>query len=829
MEVLNVGIIFSKPLYYQQYSFACNYCTMKRHIVCLILSVLLTFDLCFSSNILTLNQGSSLVQSRNDQISSENGVFTAGFYSVGPNAYCFSIWFTQQSVNQEQIIVWMAKRDYPVNGKETKISLTESGELHLIDAGQQIIWRTNTESDLPVSLQLKNNGNLVVQTPDGDVIWQSFDSPTNTLLPGQFLTRNTKLVSSRSGTNHSSGYYKLFFDNDNVLRLLYDGPDITSAFWPAPWEVPWVAGRSSFNNSKLAVLDSAGLFLSSDDFSFKTTDYGATNYRRLILDVDGNARVYSLDQAVGRWNVTWQALVETCRIHGICGANSLCNKSFDDRRCSCLPGYKMKDQADWSLGCEPDFKLSCNDNVEDDVSEFLQLPHVEFYGYDAGHVQNCSYSSCAKLCLENCNCNGFQHTFQSSTGLYDCFPKFLLFNGRRADDFQSPTYIRLPKANITSYKEGNSGLHCERDNVIALERSYHKHNEQKWVKPLIWATSALGVVELICVLIFLYKTKVRSNGATIRRYIEVATGFERFTYVQLKKATNNFNDEIGRGGGGIVYKGTLPDNRVVAVKCLKLANQEEAEFLTEVSTIGKLNHKNVINLWGYCAEGKHRMLVYEYMQHGSLAKNLYSDELDWEKRYEIAVGTAKGLAYLHDECLEWVLHCDVKPQNILLDSMYRPKVADFGVSRLINRDGKDDSKFSKIRGTRGYMAPEWVSHLPITSKVDVYSYGIVILELVTGKNPNGTFDTNGDNYMDSKSLIIWVKEKMQEADENISWIQEIIDPCLNDDFDIYKMGVLIKVAMQCVEDNIDARPTMNQVVNLLLSHNNDETTISDSL
>ncbi|KAG9147132.1 hypothetical protein Leryth_005366 [Lithospermum erythrorhizon] len=603
---------------------------MKRHIVCLILSVLLAFDLCFSSNILTLNQGSSLVQSRNDQISSENGVFTSGFYSVGPNAYCFSIWFTQQSVNPEQIIVWMAKRDYPVNGKETKISLTESGELQLIDAGQQIIWRTSTESDLPVSLQLKNNGNLVVQTPDGDVIWRSFDSPTNTLLPGQFLTRNTKLVSSRSRTNHSSGYYKLFFDNDNVLRLLYDGPDITSAFWPSPWLVTWEAGRSSFNNSKLAVLDSAGLFLSSDDFSFKTTDYGATNYRRLILDVDGNVRVYSLDQAVGRWNVTWQALVETCRIHGICGANSLCNKSFDDRKCSCLPGYKMKDQTDWSLGCEPDFKLSCNDNVEDDVSEFLQLPHVEFYGYDAGHVKNCSYSACAKLCLENCNCNGFQHTFQSTSGLYECFPKFLLFNGRRADDFASPTYIRLPKANITSYKA------TLRDNVIALERSYYKHNEQKWVKPLIWATSALGVVELICVLIFLYKTKVRSNGATIRRYIEVATGFEV---------------HIGRGGGGIVYKGTLPDNRVVAVKCLKLANQGEAEFLTE----------------------------------------------------------------------------------------------------------------------------------------------------------------------------------MQEADESISWIQDMIDPGLNDDFDIYKMGVLIKVAMQCVEENIDARPTMNQVMDILLSHNNDDTTISDSL
>ncbi|PRQ27759.1 putative protein kinase RLK-Pelle-SD-2b family [Rosa chinensis] len=135
-------------------------------------------------------------------------------------------------------------------------------------------------------------------------------------------------------------------------------------------------------------------------------------------------------------------------------------------------------------------------------------------------------------------------------------------------------------------------------------------------------------------------------------------------------ATRGFKEEIGRGGGGIVYKGTLSDQRVAAIKQLDIANQGEAEFLAEVSLIGKLYHMNLIDMWGYCIEDKHRLLVYEYMEHGSLAKNLSSNVnvLDWNKRFEIAVGTAKGLAYLHEECLEWVLHCDIKPHKVLLDS-----------------------------------------------------------------------------------------------------------------------------------------------------------------
>ncbi|KHN04473.1 Putative receptor protein kinase ZmPK1 [Glycine soja] len=233
-----------------------------------------------------------------------------------------------------------------------------------------------------------------------------------------------------------------------------------------------------------------------------------------------------------------------------------------------------------------------------------------------------------------------------------------------------------------------------------------------------------------------------------------------------------------------------------------------------------LNHMNLIDMWGYCVEGKHRMLVYEYMEHGSLAGNLFSNTLDWKKRFNVAVGTAKGLAYLHEECLEWILHCDVKPQNILLDSDFQPKVADFGLSKLLNRDERGNSTFSRIRGTRGYMAPEWVYNLPITSKVDVYSYGIVVLEMVTGRSPMEIHSLENSRGIEQRRLVMWVTDKINDAPTSGFWIEEILDPNLEGQCQVSQVEVLVKVALQCVQDDMNQRPSMSQVVEMLLSHEN---------
>ncbi|KAG7943545.1 hypothetical protein I3843_15G046100 [Carya illinoinensis] len=402
----------------------------------------------------------------------------------------------------------------------------------------------------------------------------------------------------------------------------------------------------------------------------------------------------------------------------------------------------------------------------------------------------------------------------------------LLRNGYRSPDFPGNLYLRLPKQNFLSYEKSvqDFTLVFSSKGTVQLDRTYKRSRENGIVKFMLWFACGVGGLEIICFfLVWCLLTRTRQASSVDKQgYLVAITGFRRFTYAALKKATKGFKEEIGRGAGGIVYKGVLPDNRAVAIKRLnEHNNQGEGEFLAEVSIIGRINHMNLIEMWGYCVEGKHRLLVYEYMEHGSLAQNLSSHALDWEKRFDIAVGTAKGLAYLHEECLEWVLHCDVKPHNILLDSNYQPKVADFGLSKLQNRNLKNSS-FSRIRGTRGYMAPEWVCNLPITSKVDVYSYGIVVLEMVTGKGPTrGVHAIDSGGLAEPKTLVTLVREKRNEAATMASWLEEIIDPVLEGNYEKGKMETLVTVALQCLEEEKDARPSMSQVVEMLLSQAND--------
>ncbi|XP_030956002.1 putative receptor protein kinase ZmPK1 [Quercus lobata] len=702
----------------------------------------------------------------------------------------------------------MANRDNPVNGKHSKLSLFDTGNLILTDATKVnvTVWATNTVSLSSVQLFLNDTGNLVLCDKEGIVLWQSFDFPTDTLLPQQLLTRKTKLVSSRSQTKFSSGFYELSFNNDNLLRFVYNGLDVSDSYW-------FYSGHEDYNISTL-VFNSLGNLSPSDDFTILSADYGAMLHRRLTLDYDGNIRLYSWEEERQSWVVSWQAIQRPCIIAGACGANSFCSYVTGyGRKCSCPSGYKMKNRSDWADGCELVVELSCKENE----SGFLMLSHVDFYSYygnDFGNFLNYTFDQCRDLCLAACDCIAFEYNFNKEAGYSKCYPKTRLLNGYRSPELNGDVYLKLPKSYILSHHNPleKFNLNCSGDGTLQSG----KNSTEKF---MLWFACGVGGLEIISLfLVWCLFIKIeKSLGVDKQAYDRAAIGFRKFTYTELKKATKNFSEEIGRGAGGIVYKGVLSDKRVAAIKLLKEASQGEGEFLAEVTIIGRINHMNLIEMWGYCAEGKYRLLVYEYMEHGSLADNLSANVLDWEKRFKIVVGTAKGLAYLHEDCLDWILHCDIKPQNILLDSTYQPKVADFGLSKLQNRGVLKNSSFSNIRGTRGYMAPEWIFNLPITSKVDVYSYGIVVLEMVTGKGPSRSVHAIDDGgEAEHKRLVTWVREKMKKVAANTSLLEEIIDPMLVGKYDIFEMEALVQVALQCVEEDKDERPTMSQVVEMLL-------------
>ncbi|CAI0427341.1 unnamed protein product [Linum tenue] len=776
-----------------------------------------------------LRKGSSLsVESDTDLFISPDKTFTCGFYGLGgENAYWFSIWFTNSN---DRAVVWTANRDRPVNAKGSKLSFRSNGALVLTDVDGFLVWETNTSSTDASLAELLDTGNLVVKNPGGKILWQSFDSPTDTLLPTQFFKKSSTLVSKSGPGNFGSGYFSLLFDNDNVLRLIYDGPEVSSIYWPNPDYNVYQNGRNNYNSSRIAVLDEMGEFVSTDRFQFRASDFGVGVKRRLTLDYDGNLRLYSLNNNLrgGNWVITWQAMVKLCNVHGICGRNGICLYT-PAPKCSCPPGYQVKDVQNWSQGCQPKFNI--NTCLRPNQVKFVEVPHVDFWGFDLNFSEPASMESCRKLCLDDCRCAGFSYRLD---GEGRCYTKGTLFNGFQSTEFPGSIYLKLPQSFVVENEAhilNPMDTICENDGsrIMIGSPSMYEIDKKKvrWVYLYSFA-SAIGAIEVLLIAIgwWFLSSMLGIPASAEMGYRAIASQFRRFSYSELKKATKSFRQEIGRGGSGTVYKGVLVDERVVAVKRLEESYQGQDVFWAEVTTIGKINHMNLVRMWGFCSENRHRMLVYEYLRHQSLDKHLFSKGtttrfLEWQVRFKIALGTAKGLAYLHHECLEWVIHCDVKPENILLDDDFEPKIADFGLAKLSQR-GSNSSEFTKIRGTKGYMAPEWASNLPITAKVDVYSYGVVILELVKGiRLSNLVAEDVGEEEVEEEEeaeLARFVrigKKKIQGGEK--PWIDDdMVDPKLVGNFNKRQVERVVEIGLSCVEEDRNKRPTMDSVVQSLL-------------
>lgn len=284
---------------------------------------------------------------------------------------------------------------------------------------------------------------------------------------------------------------------------------------------------------------------------------------------------------------------------------------------------------------------------------------------------------------------------------------------------------------------------------------------------------------------------------------------KRYTYSEIKKMTNSFVDKLGQGGFGGVYKGELPDGRPVAVKVLKNSKGDGEEFVNEVVSISRTSHVNIVTLLGFCFERTKRALIYEYMPNGSLDKFIYrqtslhgNHNLQWEKLYEIAVGIGRGLEYLHRGCNTRIVHFDIKPHNILLDTDFCPKISDFGLAKLCKREESMVS-MTGARGTAGYIAPEVFckNFGGVSYKSDVYSYGMMVLEMVGGKR--------NIDIGESQSSEIFLPNCMYELEEVSSLHGVITDET---EETIKKM---VTVGLWCVQTNPLDRPSMTKVVEML--------------
>jgi serine/threonine protein kinase len=288
-------------------------------------------------------------------------------------------------------------------------------------------------------------------------------------------------------------------------------------------------------------------------------------------------------------------------------------------------------------------------------------------------------------------------------------------------------------------------------------------------------------------------------------------GFSKstFTYEELSRATNGFSEAnlLGQGGFGYVHKGILPSGKEVAVKQLKAGSgQGEREFQAEVEIISRVHHRHLVSLIGYCMAGVQRLLVYEFVPNNNLEFHLHGKgrpTMEWSTRLKIALGSAKGLSYLHEDCNPKIIHRDIKASNILIDFKFEAKVADFGLAKIASDTNTHVS--TRVMGTFGYLAPEYAASGKLTEKSDVFSFGVVLLELITGRRP-----VDANNVYVDDSLVDWARPLLNRASEEGDF-EGLADSKMGNEYDREEMARMVACAAACVRHSARRRPRMSQV------------------
>ena len=665
---------------------------------------------------------------------------------------------------------------------------------------------------------MEDTGNLVLRNANNSVVWQSFDTPTDTLLPTQRLLENSStaiLTAWEDVSDWRDGNYSLRWSNASNLSLSYAIPYgrwyspnnywVTSvSYWPTTaFTSPFTYAVLQTNGDFRGINDVPGSY---SNISIGAADGGGTGkLYRLTLDIDGDLRMYSWSNGSPNWTIEWKAIDE-CSVKGYCGPYGICATGGS---CSCPDQFVWVDSADKRLGCQRIYPAEyCG--VQNEYNDtFLPPQSNDWPSNDISYTANVNVSTCQQLCLANCSCQGIvvNLPLDANNITTYCFLKgFPLLNG--AIQGGKASYLRVGGTASSSIPPGPTlpSPHARKVNTLTIVAST--------LGALVALLAALSFV-LGCFFLALRRQKSRQERLEAK-WVGSKGVMVRFTYPEIVLMTAKFGTRIGEGGFGTVFKGHIGRNVTVAVKRLnkQLSTDVEREFLNEVKSIGLIHHVNLVSLLGYCAEGNHRLLVYEYVDRGSLDRALYRKEkshpvLEWRPRFAIAIQTARGLAYLHDDCNEQIIHCDVKPENILLDSDLNAKVADFGISRIMKR-GQAWTETINIRGTKGYIGPEWMSdRLGITSKVDVYSYGMVLLEIISGRR------NLASDRVDASGMYFptWAYPKIEtEA------FMEVLDPALTGIVDADEVRRALRVAFWCINWSPEARPRMGEVVQMLQGH-----------
>ncbi|XP_059651801.1 G-type lectin S-receptor-like serine/threonine-protein kinase LECRK2 [Cornus florida] len=760
---------------------------------------------------LNISLGSSL-QASDDSSPwhSPSGDFAFGFHRLdNQNLFLLAIWFDKIP---DKTLVWYANGDNPAP-EGSKVDLTLDGRFILNDPQGRNIWEAPIRERANYAAML-DNGNFVLVNNESGYVWESFQLPADTILPTQVLEVGGKLSSRQKESNFSKGRFQLRLRPDGNLVL--NTIALPTQYENDPYYVSHTSDRANTMNSGYLVNFSESGYIYVLGRNGNITNLTSGNivpardfYYRATLDYDGVFVQYAHPKAprngcsVQSWSRVWSVPNDICaaisdeRGGGSCGFNSYCILDSNGRpACTCLPGFSLSDPNNEFNGCKQDRVQKCELGVAEpeDLYDMRVLANT-FWPHSASYdvMKPFNEDECRGSCFHDCECV----VAVFADGVVCNKKKLPLSNGRINQSGNGKAFIKIPKSDISS------GDRC-------LESNKGKKDQST----LILAGSVLlGVsvflnfllVPAISIVFYgSYQKKQKFNR--VPSILE--TNLRSFTYKDLRVATEGFSEELGRGAFGTVYKGVLSSSSsrtVVAVKKLdKLLQEGEKEFKTEVSAIANTHHKNLVRLLGFCDEGPQRLLVYEFMSNGTLASFLFGiSRPDWDKRVQMAFAIARGLMYLHEECSIQIIHCDIKPQNILLDDSLTVRISDFGLAKLMMSD--QTRTLTTIRGTKGYVAPEWFRSMPITAKVDVYSYGVMLLEIICCRK---NFDMARENQEDA-ILTDWAYDCYKDG--RLDKLIENEEEARND---MRRVERLVMVAIWCIQEDPSLRPSMKKVTQM---------------
>ncbi|XLS88931.1 hypothetical protein HN51_064939 [Arachis hypogaea] len=733
---------------------------------------------------------------------SPSGNFAVGFQQIEENGFLLSIWFNQIP---ERTIVWSANGGN-LAPKGSKVELTSDGFFLLNDPTGNRIWSAGSSGSGTSHAAMVDTGNFVLASQSTEYLWQSFDHPTDTILPGQVLNQPSTLVSRYLETNYSSGRFKFILKDDGNLALY-----TTQYPWSSSNFNYW-STHTSGSDFSLVFNQSGVLFLRANNGSIismissktaSTQDF----YQRAVLEYDGVFRHYAYPKSSNSntrsWKMAWSTVyylppnicldIREDYGSGACGFNSYC--TFDDgkKSCHCPSGYSFIDPADVMKGCRPDFdSQSCDgSSPETDLFDFYEMENTDWPLTDYEYFEQANEDWCRQDCLSDCFCA--LAIFRDA----GCWKKKLPFsNGRKDPSFQAKALLKIRKDNSTSKCEGPVRKKDQSKLIIVIS-------------VLLSSSVLMNLLLLVAGFSVVYWWRSKSSKANQPSQSIVGTCLRSFTFEELRKATNGFEEVLGQGAFSTVYKGVSFDptwSHIAVKKLNNMVKENEEEFKTEVSTFGRTNHRNLIQLLGFCNEGDHRMLVYEFMSKGSLASFLFdtTERPSWFQRMQIALETARGILYLHEECSTQIIHCDIKPQNVLLDESFTAKISDFGLAKLL-KIGQSRTN-TGIRGTKGYVAPEWFRNMPITIKVDVYSYGVLLLEIICCRR---SFEANAENE-NQMVLTDWAYDCFHERK---------LDLLVKDDkealADMKMVEKYVMLSLWCIQEDPLLRPSMKKILQML--------------